>query len=110
MKESLNRIVADALAIKARQRQAVQEAARHIAAPGVVVEVIAKPWPVGLQGRVWGVYKEGAGWVADVALEGRTVRIPLAALARVGSDLDCATAQIRHSVAEIKAQGTEFLD
>ena len=110
MKDHLRRIQEDLRAIKDRQRRALEAAAQLIAAPGVEVEVIRKPWPVGQRGRVWAVYQEGADWFADVTLGGWVKQIPLSALARPGSQVDCATAQIGHKISALKFYGTEFLE
>jgi len=105
----LRRIEAQALAIKTRQRQDLEDAAQLIAAPGIEVEFIREPWPVGQRGIVWAVFKEGADWFADVRFGDRLRAVPLSALATIGSQVDCATAQIRHKVAALKFKGSQFL-
>ena len=107
MKE-LEQIKAQAKAIKTRQREEVEDAAQLVAAPGVQVVVIRRPWPVGRQGTVLGVLGASSDAKAVIDFDGKSQTIPLSALARSDEAIDCARAQIRHKVALIKFNGSEF--
>lgn len=109
MKE-LERIQAQARAIKTKQREDLEDAAQLVAAPGVQVVVIRRPWPVGRRGTVLGVLGASSNAKAVIDFDGQSQTIPLSAIARNDEAIDCARAQIRHTAAWIKFQGSEFLE
>ena len=106
----LQGIQAHAQAVITRHRQALEDTRQLIAAPGERVVVIRKPWRVGDQGTVLGVWRAGVGWRALVDFGDRMISVPLDAIARHAGAPDCATAQIWHTAAWIKFQGSEFLE
>lgn len=108
MNEELRRIEVQARAIKTRHREQLEDAAELVAAPGVPVVVIRRPWPVGRKGVVWAVTRRGTDWYALVYFGDRLRTIPLSAIARHPDSIDCARAQIRHTTAWIKFQSGEF--
>lgn len=110
MKEHIRKITARAAAVHTRHREALEDAAELVAAPGVEVVVIRKPWPVGRRGVVWAVIRRGTGWYALVYLGERLATMPLSALARSPDAIDCERARIRHQAAWIQFQSGEFCD
>lgn len=109
MKE-LEQIKAQARAIKTKQREELEDAAQLVAAPGVQVVVIRRPWPAGRRGTVLGVIGASTNAKAVIDFDGKSQTIPLSAIARHEDAPDCARAQIRHTAAWIKFQGGEFLE
>lgn len=110
MNEQIKQIQAHANAVRTSQRERLEELQELIAAPGVRVVVIRKPWTVGLVGTVLGVWSQGARLAARVDFDGRVMSVPLEALARRLGAPDCATAQIWHTAAFVRLQSGEFLE
>ena len=110
MNEEIRRIEAQAQAIKTRHRQQLENAAELVAAPGVPVVVIRRPWPVGREGVVWAVTRRGIDWYALVYFGDRLRTVPLSAIARHADSIDCARAHIQYTTAWIKFQSGEFFD
>jgi hypothetical protein len=108
--KELERIEAQARAIKTKQREDLEDAGQLVAAPGVQVVVIRRPWPVGRRGTVLGVLGASSNAKAVIDFDGQSQTIPLSAIARHDEAIDCARAQIRHTAAWIKFQGSEFLE
>lgn len=110
MNEHIKKIQAHAQAVHTGQRERLEELEQLIAAPGVRVVVIRKPWTVGLVGTVLGVWSQGARLAARVDFDGRVMSVPLEALARRLGAPDCATAQIWHTAAFVRLKSGEFLE
>lgn len=104
MNAHLERIKANVKAIRTAQREELEDTEQLIAAPGVEVVVIRKPWSIGKRGRVMGVLGEHAA----VDFDGKSVTLPLSAIARRPNAADCARAQIWHKVAWIKFHAGSF--
>lgn len=109
MKE-LERIQAQARAIKTRQREDLEDAAQLLAAPGSQVVVVREPWKVGRRGVVIGIIGNPDRRRAMIDFDGKFAALPLDAIARHTDAIDCARAQIRHTAAWIKFQGSEFFE
>lgn len=105
MSKSLQNIKDHTLAVITRQRAEVEEAADLIAAPGVEVVLIRKPWKIGDKGRVIAVFEDSA----RVDFDGKFLTVPLSAMSRKPGGLDCHSAKIHHTVAVIKLTSGEFL-
>jgi len=110
MNEQIKQIQAHANAVRTSQRERLEELQELIAAPGVRVVVIRKPWTVGLVGTVLGVWSQGARLAARVDFDGQVMSVPIEALARRLGAPDCATAQIWHTAAFVRLQSGEFLE
>lgn len=110
MNQHLEKIQAHATAVQTQQRERLEELSELIAAPGVRVVVIRRPWTVGLVGTVLGVWSQGPRLAARVDFDGRVMSVPLDALARRHGAPDCATAQIWHTAAFVRLQSGEFLE
>ena len=105
MNSHLERIKAHARAVRTQHREELEDASQLIAAPGVEVVVIRKPWPIGRRGRVMGVLGDHAA----VDFDGKSATIPLSAIARREGGPDCFLAQIWHKTAWIKFHAGSFL-
>ncbi|NBW12770.1 MAG: hypothetical protein EBR82_32570 [Caulobacteraceae bacterium] len=105
MNGHLKQIEANALAVRTKYREELEDARQLLAAPGVQVVAVRRPWAVGQKGRVLGVFENQA----RVDFDGKVLTVPLSAIARAEGLPDCAAASITYKVAWIKMNSGEFL-